>query len=71
MGIVALTIGFGGLMLAYINNDWKMNWRVWAGLLLFIALGFWYLIKGRNAESQTPQGSEPKSTLTSRSRPTR
>lgn len=71
MGIVALTIGFGGLMLAYISNDWNMNWRVWTGLLLFIALGFWYLIKGRNAESQTPVDSESRNTLTSRSRPTR
>jgi hypothetical protein len=50
----ALIFGLGGLTMIYISGDWNVGWKVWAGNFVFIALGFWYLVKGRSAESQTP-----------------
>jgi hypothetical protein len=57
MGAVALLLGLGGLYVAFASN-WHIGFKAAIGIVMFISMGLWYLIKGSKAEVS------PKTALT-------
>ena len=49
MGSLALLLGIGGLYIAY-DSNWKIGFKAFLGIVIFIFIGLWYLVKGSKAE---------------------
>lgn len=49
MGAIALFMGVAFLFSAH-QSHWELGWKPIAGGVMFVILGGWYLIKGRDAE---------------------
>lgn len=49
MGSVALLLGLGGLYAAY-HSNWQLGFKALCGIVLFILIGLWYLVKGSKAD---------------------
>ncbi|WP_020183728.1 hypothetical protein [Methylotenera sp. 1P/1] len=57
MGSIALSLGLGGLYMAY-DSNWQISFKALLGIVMLLSIGLWYLIKGSKAEGQ------PKTPLT-------
>jgi putative Mn2+ efflux pump MntP len=49
MGSVALLLGIGSLYAAY-DSNWQLGSKALCGIVLFILIGLWYLVKGSKAD---------------------
>lgn len=49
MGSVALLLGICGLYAAY-DSNWQLGSKALCGIVLFILIGLWYLVKGSKAD---------------------
>lgn len=49
MRSLALLLGIGGLCIAY-DSYWKIGFKALLGIVIFIYVGLWYLVKGSRAE---------------------
>ncbi|PPC94130.1 MAG: hypothetical protein CTY35_10785 [Methylotenera sp.] len=57
MGSIAISLGLGGLYMAY-DSNWQIGFKALLGIIMLISIGLWYLVKGSMAEGSA------KATLT-------